>query len=549
MSSRGQYGAWHLDKRGSTSMIFAIAMPMLIMAVGAGIDFSRMADARAALQRAVDNAALSGAAAYVLYTPADSFKAVAYSTANAAFCQAAATLPAGATLMASTGAGSAQCNTGPGPAVSGPTITAVIGGYVPGQRGAANTSCNATNTVVTGVACGFLVTVTAKLTVKPAFSGYFSTQTIMATATAANPFLDLGKVLTINLGDGQAWNANSLWVYPLLLDANGNVDFSSDPGARPPTTTCTGAPDQTRCGSYTMLASTFYTGHYSCYTGNQGSACTTADGATFGGAQPGGVVQSPQASGAVLTATTPLGFALESTSGGNRSLGLDVNGGYGSPPGGSASGYGPYITKTTKSGCQWPAVTTYNTVTQSYPPATAPRGTNLGLAPNAALEGTSKKGPVDWTLTTHWFYSSLLINNQPPSYDLVNAQSKGFQQQVQSVSTANPPTICNDTTNLTTEFPPENCSLYIVRDPSPSTPLPDPIYTGGWGVNDHKCWPPSSTPGRLYAALSCQGFAGHTFVFLWNDMGGSYARKDDTNYGDATTTVSCSGVSKVQLIG
>ena len=492
-----RHGAWRLGRRGAVSIIFACTLPLLAIAVGVGIDFSRIADARAALQRSVDGAALSGAAAYVLYAAGDAYNAVAVSTATAAFCRAAAVLPAGATLVASTGAGTNhQCGGGPGTSIPGPAIAAVIGGYVPGTRGAAaNTGCSATNTVVAGVTCGFLVTVTASATVTPAFSGLLGgAQTVTATATAANPFLDLGSALTVNLIPSGAHSADSLWVYPLLLDANGSPDFVSDAGARPPTTGCTGAPDQTVCGSYTMLASTYYQAP-NC---PQSKPCNTADGATL----VSGVVQHPKLSAAVVTATTPLGFAFEATNGGVTSYGLD---------GQNGNGTNVPASFPLTSGCSWPDVTAYHTVTQVYLPAPS-----SGQPPqlSAALEGRNPDGSINWTLTTHWFYSSFLANpakSYPPSYGELMVQGSN-NQKVQSVPTTDPKVQCNDTARLTTTYPTTNCSLYIVKDPSPTTSLPDPSYS-----QNSVCWAPSATPGQQYAALSCQGFAGHKFVFLWNN--------------------------------
>lgn len=517
-------GALRPDRRGAVAVLFACALPMLMVAVGAGIEFSRLAAVRAALQRAVDNAALSGAAAYVLHTATDSFQKVAVSTANASFCKAVAALPAGASPVASTNTDPPRCNAGPSP-----VITTGIDGYVPGTPGTvANTGCSATNTVVAKTpgdetTCGFWVKVAATVTVGPTFGGLLGgARTLTVAATAINPFLNLSKALAVDLGQSGGWNANSIWVYPLRLGADGKPDFVGDPGARPPTTGCTGAPDQTWCGSYTMLASTYYQA-LGC---TRSTPCTTANGTIFGGS--GGIVQNPQASAAVITATTPLGFALESTSGGWASFGLD--------------------SQASTSGCYWPTATAYNTVTQVFPPTQATRGSTSHLPPNntplsAALEGRRSDGSIDWTMTTKWFYSSFLVNNLPPSYEHVYAQSRGVLQRVQSVSSANPPTACNDTKSVATTFPASgatNCSLYIVKNPSFTQP--DSGYKG-----KNTCWTPLATPGREYAGLSCHGFAGQTFAFFWNDMGG-FNGGDDTDYGNGTVIVSCSGSTTVRLI-
>ena len=103
------------------------------------------------------------------------------------------------------------CNGNGGP---GPAITSTIGGYVSGTRGAvANTGCSAINTVVPGVTCGFLVTVTASATIIPAFSGFLGgAQTV--TATATKPFLNPGSALAVQLNPNHAASADSIWVYP-----------------------------------------------------------------------------------------------------------------------------------------------------------------------------------------------------------------------------------------------------------------------------------------------------------------------------------------------
>ncbi len=497
------------DRRGSVAIVFAAAVVPLLIAVGAGVDFARLSAGRSALQRAVDNAALSGAAAYEVYTENDAFRSLATTVATSAFCNAVTTLPAGFSL------GSGQTCGGSGtPAVSG-----TIGGFRPGTRGSVSGSgCSSTNTVVAGVTCGFIVTVTATGTMGTIFPFLPGpTIPVTVTASAANPFLDLANALKPTL-TGSAWNANSIWVYPLLLDANGNPDFTTNAGALPDSSACTGAPTQTSCGVYTMLASTKY------------SRCTSnnpcnVNGTIFGGT--GGIVQHPVAGNAVITATTPLGIAFASAAGG------DFNGyGYNTsqrPPGPPQQ-------------CYWPATAVYTTLVQEY---------------------DSKGNPlvVDsrgyWTLPTHWFYSSYLANNLPPSQGEINLQtdtqtnpSTGIPYQYQIV----PPVEPNTTTGATcpglsdgrnyeagpTTYPTSgntNCSLYVVRDPGSLNP---PL--------SGSCFSPAGTPGQQYAALSCQGFAGHQFAFFWNDMGGTAAGGDNKNYGDGTLVVACNGTSRVILI-
>jgi hypothetical protein len=166
---------------------------------------------------------------------------------------------------------------------------------------------------------------------------------------------------------------------------------------------------------------------------------------------------------------------------------------------------------------------------------------------------------VPWSYATHWFYSSYLLNNLPPSQGELNMQADTLtnpatklaynKQLIQAVPTvAGGLTTCPKNTVaagnaevLTTTFPASgktNCSLYIVKDSTSQTP--DPSY-----INNNVCWTPAATQGRAYAGLSCQSFAGHSFTFFWNDMGGW---TDDTDYGNGTLKVSCSGPTSVQLI-
>lgn len=516
------------DRRGSVALVAAISMFPLLIAAGVAIDMSRLTDARSALQRAADNAALSGAAAYVLYTQADSFNATARTVAHSAFCNAVTALPAGFTLGSPSG--STSCSRlGPGPAVS-----AVIGGFKTGARGTvANSGCSGSMTVVQGATCGFIVTVAATATVNTIFPALLgSLATVSVTASAVNPFINLATAISKTIV-AAAGNANSLWVYPLLLDANGAPDFSTSPGALPNTSACTGNPTQTSCGSYTMLASNYYlncTAEQPCYAGSTEFI--------------NGVVQNPVVGNAVITATTPLGIALQSAAG-------------------TVSSFG-YVSKSAPQpedggNCTWPAPLAYNTVTQAFDM----KGYPLVINSNG-----------NWSVVTHWFYSSFLANNNPPDANEIAAQGKA--QVVPAVSTAgadrfNPntttpgPTLCpnpistidpaNAEPNMVTSFPTSgatNCALYIAKDPA--SLQPPSSYKRTSASQTPSCWSPANTPGHQYAALSCQNYAGHNFAFFWNDMSGTGNVQqpsppfDDTDYGNATLQVSCSGASFVVLI-
>lgn len=92
--------------------------------------------------------------------------------------------------------------------------------------------------------------------------------------------------------------------------------------------------------------------------------------------------------------------------------------------------------------------------------------------------------------------------------------------------------------NTTTYYPTAssssilNCSL-LIQIVNPSN-LPSTAPTTG------SCFATNSTvTGYQYTALTCASMAGKTYMFWWNDMGGS---KDDHDYNDASYTFSCSVV-------
>ena len=517
---RWAMGRLRPDRRGTVGVVAAVSFVPLLLAAGVGIDMSRVTSGRSALQRMVDNAALSGAAAYVLYTATDSFNAVAKNVAKSSFCNAAAAPPPGLVLVAS---GGVACGTSPGPVIS-----AVIAGYAAGSRGVvAGSGCTNKKTVVVGATCGFVVTGTAQATIPSMFAGLMGkTSALTASASAINPFIDIGTALTPTM-KGSARYANSVWVYPLVLDANGSPDFTVNQGAIPDASTCTGDPTQTSCGSFTMLASTRYIG---CIT----AAPCTVNGTVFGGA--GGVVQNPVAGASVITATTPLGVAFAAAAGGDPNAAIAAAGG--NPAAINPYGYSGSPLPA-DSGCAWPGTVAYNTVPQTYSLAGDPQ--------------------LPWALTTHWYYSSYLLNNYPPSQGEILFQQSiainattGLSAALQSIPAV--PMIgsgvqkCPDNTYaagnvklMATTFPTTgntNCSLYIVKDPTTLTP--NPTY-----VHNNVCWTPAATQGRAYAGLSCQSFAGHNYAFFWNDMGG---RTDDTDYGNGTLQISCKGPTSVLLI-
>jgi hypothetical protein len=564
-------------RRGAASVAVAAAIVPLLMCVSIGMDFSREAHGRAMLQRAVDNAALSGAAAYSLNAQIAQIKAVVEATA--AFCDNAAFLPAGFTL---TSAGATACSAG-----NGPIVSTQIAGYRAGTLGIVASSCSATTPIVAGVNCGFVVTVSASVkmsTTFPAFIG--SLVTFSATAIAANPFLNIGNAITAQI-NGSARYSDSIWIYPLLLNSNGDPDFVTNPGAVPglvsgvypadasasgcnslilcgstgtpagincrsqpsacgsqPVSGCTDDPRQFTCGPYTMLASTYYNtvsnpcpASAPCYPNGVGTYPTFI----------AGVVQNPQAPQAIITATTPLGIAYESTAGGDYAY---ATGGYQANP---------------SNGCYYPGNTVYTSVSQYY-------GNTINSIEGPGTEGNPA---LDWPKVTHWFYSSYLANGNSPTYGEIQSQLQpksytnpaggatvNYNVRVPSVGLDTSGTFMpsllncganNASTNasydefITSSFPTTgttNGALIITVQPANSAYIP-PASTGLASV----AYTPAATPGAQYSALSCQSFGTNVYTFYWNDMGGNAAYGDDLDYNNGTLRIACYGPSFVVLIG
>ena len=556
------------DLRGAVSIVFAVCLMPLLIAVSVGIDFSRMADSRTALQRAVDNAAISGAAAYSVNAQAAQTKAIV--SAESTFCQATVKLPAGTTLV---GAGTQACSTSTG----GPTVTTQIGGFVAGTPGVVKSGCSATTPVVSGVTCGFIVTVSASLTLPTTLPVIFgASKTLTVTAIAANPFVNIGTAMSAQVY-GSPWNNNSIWVYPLLLDANGNPDFTTNAGAipglpsgwypadasaggctsatacgtvgtaagancagnaepscllSPQPTGCTDNPLQFVCGNFTMLATTYFFGQCTvsapCYPNGTGTYPEIIN----------GVIQNPQAPPSVITATTPIGVAFESIAGAGA---------------GEDYGFG----KQNSNGCWLPGGAVYNTYAAEFDD---PSNTFSITQPNA--------NEIDYPKVTHWFYSSYLANPAPVAptegeilsqlHPLTSPMGGAYNLRIPTVgqyatAPTNPSplaTVCEagnsaaDTYGMTT-FPTSgatNGSLFILEQ-AVGSPFIQASSTGYVG----EFFTPADTPGHQYAALSCQAYGNNVFTFYWNDMGGQGA--DNLNYQDGTVQVACSGTSFVLLIG
>lgn len=529
-------GIFHRDRRGTVAISFAVAALPIALGIAAAVDFAGMAAGRAALQRAADNAALSGAAAYVAYTTGDALNAVAISTALSAFCNATTALPGGFTVTPN----SNSC-TGIG-AVSGAAVSAKIAGYQTGTPGiASNSGCSINQTVVPNYTCGFVVTVTATANTSATFASLLgASHTLAVTATAINPFVNLGTALSAKL-NANAGNANSIWIYPLVLDADGQPDFSVSSGALPDTSSCTGAPDVGWCGNYSMIASN----KYSHCTATK--ACPAlSDGTTFGSV--GGIVTNIHASSAVITATTPLGVAFQSAAGANQ-------------PKNNYNSYGYQNSQQSiqNNSCTFPFVLAYNTIPQMFDAQNKPMYTTSKKDSQGRDIRDANGNVVQyWVYPTHWFYSSYLANNLPPSQ--ANLDVQGIEQSIQSipqvVGGVSIPFSCIDPITkkqnpspkqLNTSYPTSmNCSLYVDKDPTNvKNPSPDATYSGS-------CYSPSQTRGREYAALSCQNYGKSNYVFYWNDMGSGPTNKpndaDDKDYDDGVLVINCSAVGKIILI-
>ncbi len=571
------------DRRGAVTVLFALCLLPLIIAISAAVDYSRLVESRTALQRAVDNAALSGAAAYSVNAAAAQNKAMV--SATAVFCQMSAKMPAGSVI---TGAGNQTC---PG-AASGPLVTTQIGGYVVGTPGITPSSCSATNTVVSGATCGFLVTVSASATTYTILPSVFgTTKTVTAQATAANPFINLGRAISAQVF-GTPWNNNSIWVYPLLLNSNGDPDFVANPGAIPgvassvfpadaspsgcnsvtacgppgtaaglncvslpasctssqPPPGCTDNPNQFVCGEFTMLATTYWNSQCP-----KSSPCNPLGPNTY----PtiiNGIVQNPLPPPSVVTATTPIGIAFQSIAGAGTYNGYGYGGYQNNPPNSNPA-------------CSYPGKAVYVTAAQVF-------GNSANTIP--AQVGVPFNNGLDWPKVTHWFYSSYLANKYSPSEGEILSQINALTTPngsgpLRKYNTRIPlagqdstgkfvptPAACDSNTAydefLLTAYPTAgatNGSLFILKQPAGSQFI-DASTTGYAG----QYFTPVNTPGAQYAALSCQAYGNNSFTFYWNDMGGptsstalTYSGGDNLNYEDGTVTITCSGTSFVLLIG
>ena len=279
-----------------------------------------------------------------------------------------------------------------------------------------------------------------------------------------------------------------------------------------------------------------------------------------------GVIRNP-ASPTQITATTPLGIAFKSIGGGNY-VQYSPPGVYGYEPltPGSFTSPASYL-RAANTGCIYPySNLVYNTVTQTWTTKTTTTG---------GVTTASYQPQLPWTTVTHWFYSSYLTTNNPPSKGEIIGQIANNQDIPsvpldpaqaggniggQSTYNANPspavPTtlaacpssstvhgasVPNDL-HTTSTYPTtglDNCSLYVVASATAGQTAVNPSFTGS-------CFDPANTPGQTYAAQSCQAYGSQYYTFFWNDMGG--ASTDDKNYANGIVQLSCASASHVVLI-
>lgn len=184
-----------LGRKGSISLIMAGSLIPLMVAIGVGVDMSRMTLAKTALQAAVDGAALAGANAYVSPTSQNAAQAASVSYFDT-FTQAG-----------STTTGSRNATAQPG------TLSGAL---------SVNNSYNVT------------VTASAKLPMTFMNIAGYSNLTVTARAVAANPLVQ--PILSHGIGTtggvgldkprSDAYDWNSAYVYAVPLDGNGDPQWA-----------------------------------------------------------------------------------------------------------------------------------------------------------------------------------------------------------------------------------------------------------------------------------------------------------------------------------
>ena len=192
------------DRRGNVAMIVAVTAIPVVIAVGAGIDLSRMAKARATLQNAADAAALAGS---TVYTSAGQ-STVAQNSAQSYFNKYA--LGGDLTVASSTvtAAQSSSVTSSPSVAVSATatlTRTFGIGTMTVSAAAVASNVPNATST---------------------------STQqssSVTPVSQVASGSGTPSQVLSSTVGNSNAYDWNSVYMYGVPNGSNGKPDYTSFP--------------------------------------------------------------------------------------------------------------------------------------------------------------------------------------------------------------------------------------------------------------------------------------------------------------------------------
>lgn len=253
------------DRQGSVAILAALLMLPLTLCVGSAVDFARLTRGQAALQDAVDAAALAGAAAYVDSTQSSNASVVALRYFNAYAFASDLTVPS-----------------------SGVQISSAQGTLPAGG--------NAYNVTVTATA-----TLSATMMALAKITGF----SLQATAVASNPIVV--PVFSFGGFGGSAADWNSMYMYGVPLDANGNPQYTTFP-----TTTASYYEIGSNCNS----SSSNYSSSSRC-VGQTGAKVSTSQ--VF----------------PTITATQPLGFELKNVANGlyaSSSAGYGNNG-YNAPSG------------------------------------------------------------------------------------------------------------------------------------------------------------------------------------------------------------------------
>ena len=169
------------NAEGAVAVLFAVMAIPLVIAAGVGVDYSRAAEVRAALQSTVDAAALAGASAYTNPSAQSTATALAQYYVN----KATAALPSNATV----------------------TSTAVT----PGTSGS-------------GSNVAYTMSVTVNLNVPTTFMSFYEKAiTVTASATAKNPVV----TASFNMGGFVSYACDVNEIYWYIVPANGSVPDAS----------------------------------------------------------------------------------------------------------------------------------------------------------------------------------------------------------------------------------------------------------------------------------------------------------------------------------